>query len=178
MRYLSTFGALLASALLGACNPTLNWRDVRTQDATLLALFPCKPETAERKVPLGEAVVTMKMLGCEAAGATFALAYADLKDASHAGPALEQLKTVTLGKLRAKISHNAPFVLKGAPTLPQSLQVDAVGTLQDGTTPVRAQLAWFTAGNQVFQAAVYTPVNAESAQPGEFEAFFSGFRLP
>ena len=178
MRYLPILGVLLTSALLGGCNPTLNWRDVRTQDATLMALFPCKPESAERKVPLAEAVVTLKMLGCEAAGATFALAYADLKDASQAGSALDQLKTVTLGKLRAKVDHSAPFVMKGAPTLPQSLLVDAVGTLQDGTTPVRAQVAWFAAGHQVFQAAVYSPVNAESVQPAEWEAFFSGLRLP
>jgi len=178
MRYLKTIAIFLLGPLLGGCNPTLNWRDVRTQEAPLLALFPCKPDTAERKISLADAVVSMKMLGCDAGGATFTLAYADLKDSAQVGPVLDQWREVTLGKLRAKVSRSTPFLLKGTPTLPQSLQIDALGTRQDGTTPVRAQMVWFTAGTQVFQAAVYSEVNAESAQAPVIDTFFSGLRLP
>jgi len=177
MRYLFWAGIFLLAAGLCACNPTLNWRDVRLENTPLVALFPCKPDAAERKVTLGDDTVLLKMLGCEAGGATFTLGYADLSDPLKAGATLEQWKTATLGKLGAPAVRSTPFVLKGALTWPQSLQVSAVGTQADGVTPLGAQLAWFTVGNRVFQAAVYSDINSESAQPAVTDTFFSGLRL-
>lgn len=67
--------ALCAAVALAAaaCTPSLNWREVRLAPTTAVALLPCKPDRAERSVPLGGEPTTLAVSGCEAGGATFAL---------------------------------------------------------------------------------------------------------
>ena len=71
---------LAAVLALAACSPALNWREVRPANTSLSLLLPCKPDKAEKIVPLGGQPTTLAMLGCDAAGATFAVAVADLGD--------------------------------------------------------------------------------------------------
>src|SRR5689334_7855840 len=68
--------AAAAVFALAACSPTFNWREVPIADAGLVALLPCKPDRAERALPLGAESVRVDMAGCEAGGATFAVAHA------------------------------------------------------------------------------------------------------
>ena len=62
--------AALALAALGGCSPTLNWRETRFDGADLTAMLPCKPDRAERTVPLAGRDAPLRMQGCEAGGAT------------------------------------------------------------------------------------------------------------
>ena len=63
---------LLAAAVPAlACSPVFNWREVPVGES-LVAMLPCKPDRAERSLPMGAATVPIDMAGCEAGGATFA----------------------------------------------------------------------------------------------------------
>lgn len=67
----------LVLGLSAGCSPTHNWRQVRPEGAPLVALMPCKPERAEREVPLlgpGQPVVRLQMMSCEVQGRTYAVA--------------------------------------------------------------------------------------------------------
>lgn len=172
MRYFLLIAALCAIPILHGCSPTFNWRDVRLDQAPLAALFPCKPDQGARVVSLGAKDVTMTMLGCDAGGATFTLAYADMKDAAVTGAVLAQWKAATLGNMRTQSSSELPFLLNGARVLPQSVQVAARGARPDGTA-VAVQAVWFAAGSLVFQAAVY----ADTISPAVAETYFAGLRL-
>ena len=158
--------------LFSGCSPTFNWRDVRTEQAPVVALFPCKPDHNQREVLLAGQAVNMTMLGCDAGGSAFSLAYADVKDGALAGQALDAWKSVTLGNIRAPSSPSRPFVLKGADVLPQSLQVDARGTRPNGAAVV-VRAVWFAVGSQVFQATVY----GEGSSPVEVDTYFAGLRI-
>ncbi len=60
---------------LVACSPVYNWREVRHDHLPGQMLMPCKPDKAERTVPLlgpGHAPVTLWMLSCDVEGHTFA----------------------------------------------------------------------------------------------------------
>lgn len=164
--------ALLATLGLLGCSPTFNWREIRPPATPLVALLPCKPDQAARVVPLGGKDVEMHMLGCDAGGATFAVAHADIKDAGQAGAALVQWKTAMLGNMHATSSVDVPFVPPGASALPQSERVVAQGSRPDGSK-VAAQGAWFARGSQVFHAVVY----ADKVNPEVAETFFSGLRF-
>jgi hypothetical protein len=65
-------------AILAACTPTHNWRDVRFDGASLTALLPCKPDRATRELPIAGQMRQVHMMGCEADGAMFTIAYAQL----------------------------------------------------------------------------------------------------
>ena len=65
------------AVLAAACTPVFNWREVPVGEGDLVALLPCKPDRAERMLPLGTEAVRIDMAGCEAGGVTFAIAHAE-----------------------------------------------------------------------------------------------------
>ena len=156
----------LAAALLvlGACSPTFNWREVRAESVSLKALLPCKPDKAARSVPMAGRQIELKVLGCDAGGATFALLAGDIGDPLRAGDVLAQWRTATLANMRsaAGSARDRPFLPAGAMALPQSLRVMASGQRADGSK-VENQAAYFARGSHVVQAVVYAdqvPVEA------------------
>ncbi len=163
------FGALLCTAVLAACTPTFNWREVRADSTDLVAMLPCKPDKAVRPVNLAGQAVELHMAGCEAGGATFAVSHATLADPARANEVLTQWRLVTLTNMQAAAPRDAAFQPRGALQLPASVQTVAVGRRADGL-PVLAHAAWFARGGQVFHAVVY----ADKLDPEVAEAFFSG----
>ncbi len=158
---LSTWRAL-AVLLLGACSPSLNWRETRITDTDLIAMMPCKPAHHQRTVPLAGLTVTMQMTACDADGATFAIAHARIPDASAAPEVLAQWRKVTLANMGAGVAKESP---------PGSRLV-AQGKRGDGS-PVTLQATWFAQGSRVFHAAVYAPAITSDIS----ETFFSGLKF-
>jgi hypothetical protein len=187
-------------AALAACSPALNWRDVHVDQTRLNLLLPCKPDRIQKTVPLGGPLVQLAMAGCDAAGATFAVAVADLGDPARVGPVLTQWQALTLANMKAS---PAPVALvQGALTPPASasgataaglagpptrvLQLDVAGASSDPApvllhargqrpdgTAVSGHAAFFAQGSQVFQAVLY----ADRIAPEVSETFFSSLRF-
>ena len=164
----AAIGAAVVVCLLAACNPTFNWRDVRPGETRLALLLPCKPEKAEKIVPLGGRPTPLRLMGCDAGGATFAVAVADLGNAARAADVLTQWQSLTLANMKAGTPQVTPLVLKGAAPSPAPVLVKAQGQRADGTA-VSGQAAYFAQGTQVFQAVVY----AGKLSPDVAETYFA-----
>ncbi|MFN5941493.1 MAG: hypothetical protein ACK44C_14225 [Polaromonas sp.] len=163
--------AVLALAGLTACNPTFNWRDVRPEDTRLSLLMPCKPDKAQKTVPMGGQPTALLLLSCDAAGVTFAVAVADVKDASLVKDALVQWQGASLASLKASLATpGAAFKLAGLPS--GAVMVSATGKRANGQT-VSSQAAYFAQGSQVFQAAIY----ADKLATDVADTFFSGLKF-
>lgn len=163
--------SILTLALAGAgCNPVFNWREAHPPQTALTAMLPCKPEQGSRQVPMGGETVELKMLSCETGGATFAIGWAALTDAAHAGPALTQWRAATLANIRARSPVDSRLSLPGATDA--ALLTVAGGQRPDGGAVI-SQAVYFSQGTQVFQAALY----AERPDAEVVQAFFSGLRL-
>lgn len=165
---------------LAACSPVFNWREVRPDNTRLSLLLPCKPDTAQKTVPLGGRPTGLAMLGCDAGGATFAVAVADIGDAVQAGPVLAQWQALTLANMKAP-PPGAPgggatqvqaLKLAGAAAQPPAVLVKAQGQRADGTA-VSGQAAYFAQGSQLFQVVVY----AGKLAPDVAETFFSSLKF-
>ncbi|MEH3085570.1 MAG: hypothetical protein PGN26_03340 [Xylophilus ampelinus] len=176
----AAFPLLLALSLLSAgCSPTFNWREHRMPPTPLQGLLPCRPDEAVRTVTLGDGPVEMRMAGCEAGGATFAIAYVRA-DPARLGALLGRWQDATLANLGHAPGPDAPagraFVPPGALALPQSVRIAADGRGADGA-PVSARAVWFAGGDAgatyAFQAVVYAPHPADEAA----DAFFAALRL-
>jgi hypothetical protein len=164
---------LCLSGLLLACSPALNWREVRTEAGDLTALLPCKPDRASRLVPLGGAPTRLLMMGCEAGGALFAVALADLGDASSSAEVLEQWQVLTLSHMRATQPQRQTVVVAGADRQPAAVLLVAQGVHPDGQ-PVQGQSLFFARGSLVYQASIYAP----RIVPEAAETFFASIKLP
>jgi hypothetical protein len=167
---------VLLMLMLPACAPPFNWREVRPENTRLGLLLPCKPDHAKRTVPLGGKPVELAMLGCDAGGATFAVAVADLGDAANAGPVLAQWQALTLANMKAapvpQPSQIAGLKIPGAELQPAPLLIKADGQRANGR-PVRGQAAYFARGSQVFQAVLY----AEKISAEVSDTFFSSLKF-
>lgn len=157
---------------LAGCSPGLNWRQVRTDAASLSLLLPCKPDRARKAVPLGTQASTLSMVGCEAEGATFALAVLDLAPDTESAKVLLQWQSLTLSNMRAASHTQALIKIAGAASEPAARRVLAQGQQADGRA-VQSQAVYFARGAQLFQAVIYAPsISAEAA-----DTFFGGIRL-
>ncbi|WP_137895661.1 hypothetical protein [Ramlibacter sp. 2FC] len=169
---------LLALPLwLAACSPTFDWREVRFDPATPLALLPCKPDRGTREVVMGQAPVTLQMAGCETGGATFAVMLARLDDAKVAGAALAGWKQATLANMHAGAVAEAPFQPPGSLPLRESLRVTARGQRPDGRA-VQAQAVWLAQASGSGVQLVHAVVYADTLSSELADTFFSGLRLP
>lgn len=146
-------GATLLGALLPACSPALDWREVRPEGSTAVALFPCKPKSQSRQATLAGAPVRMTLLSCEAAGATFALAHADLADPARVAPALAEMAAALAANLQATEQRSAPAAVPGMTPGPGARRLEIAGRFPDGT-PAQEEAALFAHGTRVYQAAV------------------------
>ncbi|MDZ7939019.1 MAG: hypothetical protein U5M53_12360 [Rhodoferax sp.] len=148
---------------LCACSPALNWRTVGL--GSLRFSLPCKPDQAQRDVPLGGTSRALEMRGCEADGALFAISRVVLDRPEEAAELVQAWRTAALAALQA-----APAAVEdvAAPHHRKLPDVQAVAWLRaKGREPqgseVQAQLGWLVVGREVFHLAVYAPHLVPSA---------------
>jgi hypothetical protein len=149
----STAGLLLAAAVLGACSPTLDWRQVRPEDSRLTMLFPCKPAAQTRRLLLDGHEVRMVLHVCSSGGQTWALSWADTGDPARVASALQALQTSAAANVDAAAGEGVPLVVRGATPNPASTRQQVQGRLPDGR-PVQQLSAVFSYGTVVYQVIV------------------------
>lgn len=167
---------LWGAVALGACSPTYNWRELRPAGTPLQALMPCKPDTAERVVPLDGTPIPMQMHSCEAGPLTFAVAWAELPSEDRVPAAIRGWRAGALATLRVAGPQAEGVVTDWVVKVPGAQQpqgVQATGQSPQGQ-PMRMRAAYFAHGRQVFQAAVYGAQLPED----ELATFFDGLKLP
>lgn len=159
--------------LLGACSPAYNWREVRLAGSELKAMLPCKADQGSRRQSLAGREIEIRMLGCEASGALYAVSVAGLEDEKHAMAVQVQWQANLLGNMQASASASSAWTVKGAGTALEPVRLSARGLRPDGRE-VMAQAVWFARGTRLYHAAIYAErINSEMSDP-----FFSGLELP
>ena len=163
----------LAALAAAACSPALNWRETRIAESDLVALFPCKPKRVVRELNLAETRVRMVLSTCTAAGATFALAHADMADPGKVHAALTELRRSAGVNIGGTPQRLAALVVPGMTPNPLAERV-AIAGRGPGGEAVDEQAAFFSRGARVYQATIFAPkLDAAAA-----DTFFSGLKLP
>ena len=174
VRMVSGLLALLLLSVAAGCSPKLNWRDVQPGNSGLKLLLPCKPDQGDKIVPLGGRPTKMTMLGCDAGGATFAVALADLGDAPNVPEVIAQWQALTLSNMKATpaTTQSRPLRVPGASEEPAPVLVLAQGQRPDGSA-VNGWAAYFTKGSQVVQVVMY----ASAIEPVAAEIYFASLKF-
>jgi hypothetical protein len=168
---------LLCLGLLVACSPALNWRDVDLPGGGARGLLPCKPDRATRSVPLGGVDTPLSVVGCPAAGATFALMAASLPAGRTPDDVLAGWQQATLGNMKATGEvQRQPFHPPSALPLAHAQRLVAHGEGPDGRA-VHAQAVWTAraaegGGTELIHAVVYS----DRPQSEVADAFFAGLK--
>lgn len=164
-----------------ACAPAYNWREVTHEGTPLRALLPCKPERAQRQVPLlgpERAPVTLHMMSCPVNGDTFAVAVLTLPTPDLVDEALRRWREATWASLKVPASTGAAlpdgWSEKGVswPGASTAVSWSGVGT-NHLNQPLDVQFWLGAQGARVVQAAWY----GKSADPEVRETFFAALRF-
>src|SRR5690349_23446913 len=97
-----------------ACSPALDWREVRVDDAGLIAQFPCRPERQTRDLAVAGRRVHMQMVACKAGGSTYAASFFSLEDPGAVKAALEALLSAAATNVGSVPGAVRPFAPAGA----------------------------------------------------------------
>jgi hypothetical protein len=163
--------ALVVAGAAVACSPTLDWREVRTEGSNFVGLFPCKPAHHARRIVLAQQEVQLNLRVCDAGGATWALAHAELGDPGRIDASLQALKRAAFDNLGASEGRALNFSVAGQTPQPAAGQWQIQGRRPDGQA-VQARVAVLAKGTQVAQATVL----GARLDEGALETFFSGLR--
>jgi hypothetical protein len=155
-----------------ACSPTLDWREVRPESAELSLMFPCRPESHERRVVLGARPVGMVVLACRAGGATYALSHADVLDPAQVNPVLSELEAIGVANVAGASRRLGEVRVPG-----MTPNANAAHLLIEGTAPsggaLRVESAFFAHGTRVFQASIV----GDSLDAAAVDTFLSSLKF-
>lgn len=166
------FAASLLLAALAACNPALNWREVRGSDGPYTVLLPAKPTTFARPVDLDGLKVEMSMTAAEVDGVSYAVASAGIADATRRTAALVAMQEAMLRNIGASEPQQRAVVLEGG--IP-ALEITARGHAGAAKRPVAMHARFAQHGERVFQAVVLGP--ADAVTPEAAATFLESFTL-
>ncbi|KQX35074.1 hypothetical protein [Variovorax sp. Root434] len=171
---------LAAAALLAACSPTFNWREVPVAESGLIVLLPCKADRANRALPLGAESVQVDMTGCDAGGATFAIAHASASGPEQAEAWLRAWHAATRGQLGEAQVAETPASVQRATAAPAPLRLDAQPRQQQGASAsAPVQVLWFAQSQKDGTVALYqATVLGKPSSPEASKTFFESLRLP
>ena len=157
---------LVSTALLGACAPALDWREVRPEGSGAELLFPCKPEQLHR--PATAQAPAMGLAVCRAAELSFSLSWSEMPRPDMPGPALQAMGEGLRQRLQAPEAGWQGLQLRGMTPRPESGQQRLLGPQQ------QARQALFSRGLKVYQLVMVGGRDNEAA----WQNFLGSVRLP
>lgn len=152
-RALPIASACVASLTLWACSLALDWREVRPVDSAVQVMFPCKPASHAREMNLAQQRTKVTLYACEAAGMTFAVAFASVEDPGRVTQALQDWRQAAEHNLGVSPTQMQAFTVPGQTPNPQAGHFVIQGQRPDGT-PVTSHVLLAVKGTQVIQATV------------------------
>jgi hypothetical protein len=168
----SVRSVLLMAAMLCACSPALDWRQMTPPELGVQVLFPCRPASLTRDVTLPQGPTQMVMHACSAAGSTFALAGMAADDVRDVAALIDALREAASRNLGAEPRSAQPFEVPGMTPNARAGRLTLNGRRPDGSG-ITEHLLLFTHGLQVFQASVVGDAPSEAA----VATFFGGLRV-
>lgn len=169
---------MLGAAML-ACSPTYNWREIRTPRWT--AMFPAKPATGERTLPLLGSNIQLALQSAEVEHTVFAIGVADLPESLGSTP---ETRSQVAKAFEAALLHNIGGHVErdaGAPTeawtkngvvpLPEVAREVA---MRSGRDARRVTVRIYVTPMRVYEVIVSSDSRVEPQE--QTELFFAGFK--
>ena len=166
-------GALCLLMLMATgCNPALNWREVRSNDAGYTVLLPAKPTSFERSVDLDGLKVMMNMTAAEANGTSFAVATAVITDDAQRTSALMAMQTAMTRNIQAEITEQKTITLKNGASV---IQIRATGKAARNGEQLVLFARFLMHGTRVFQVIALGPKDKLDAETAD--TFLNSFSV-
>lgn len=158
---LVVFGLVLA--ILSACSPRHDWRQVSLADGALRAMFPDRPHTTQRELQFEEHEITFSLSSASVDGVLYTVGYAALPDALRRDAAAKR-------RLIEQTQASLYYRLGGTPpdTLPAAGERFSVAGQAQGQ-PLRLEaMVWTTPTSLIEGMVIGDPDRLSVEQVNEF----------
>jgi len=145
---------------------------MRPADLGVQALFPCRPASLTRKVPVLQRRAEMVMHACSVGSITYAVSGVTVADVGDVAAAMEFMRDAASRNLEAGTPSVRAFDVPGMTPSSQAGRSVLVGRRPDGSS-VTEHLLLFAYGARVYQASVVGGRPDETA----VASFFGGLRV-
>ena len=164
------WAGVLALALLAACYPDLDWREIASASGGYAVLMPARPDHAEREVAIGGLALSMSMASVQREGVAFGVAHAEI-------PAGYDRRAGLIAAARAGLLRNIEGHVVAARTISidgaEGEEFRAEGTASGHPMELAARI--FIAGPRFYQVVF---VGQKGKVPAaDVELFLGSFRL-
>jgi hypothetical protein len=162
--------ALLVTALLAACYPELDWREVSSTEGGYAVLLPAKPERATREVMIGDMRLVLHMASVHKNGMAFGIAHATLPSVTaDGGRLLADARDALVRNIGGRITAERTVLIGGRP----AWEFAAEGTAEGEPMRLAARLL---ATNDRFYQVVFVG-RAGRGTESDVSMFLESFRL-
>jgi hypothetical protein len=170
VRLLLVLAACLASML--ACTPRMDWREMPAANGQLVVLFPAKPVSATRTLPLAGQSYALTMTAARVGSAQFAAGHLEAAN-GQAESAARAWAAAMLANIDAKAPPTAlePVTVRAAQG---ALQVRGQGAIDGQPGRLLARFAW--RDHSVVAAIAMGP--ASDLSEDDAQTFVTSLRLP
>ena len=163
---------IVCAALLVACSPPMDWRNMHPPGLGLAVRMPCRPESHLRTVDLAGQTVVMRIHVCQERGISFSVAVLDLADPGLVGTVLTLLRQSSASNIAGTVVSDQPALVPGMTPHPQARHAHIAGHLPDGRA-VALHGLYFSHGIRIYQAVVIGRDNDTEA----FQNFLDGIKV-
>jgi hypothetical protein len=140
-------------------------------------MLPCKPDRATRQIPLGTDAVPVDMAGCEAGGATFAVAHATAGSAEQAESWMRAWRAATRTQLASTQVIETAAAVPRAAASPAPARLETQGRSAENNGEA-AHVLWFAQQRPDGMAIYQATVVGSPSSPEALATFFEGIRVP
>lgn len=111
-RSVRIFAAALSLALVAACSPEYNWREVTVDDGVGMVMFPDKPRSQERSLSFAGHALRFTLTTADIGGTIFAVGHAPWPEPMRADEGLRQgMGKEVMASLYRNLGREAPAEL-------------------------------------------------------------------
>lgn len=174
--------AVVAGAVLQACAPTHDWREIRPVSSQALVLFPCKPASHARDVTLPPTgAVRMTMHACQVGSTTFATMHFNVATPASVDATLVLLRESLLANTRADATSVVALpssTIPGATPYSRAGGWQWVGHMADGQSASQS-VVLAARGLEVMQvSALHAGISPRPRDVEAIRTFLASLRWP
>lgn len=162
---------VVTTALISACSPKFDWREVHGTASPYTVLMPARPSELSREIQLNAQTVTMQMTATQIDGVNFAVGAVKMSDATNAQTTITVIKNALVQKMAGFITQEKTSLANTGGKITFNDEFSAV---DKATVPTRMQGRLVARDAWVFQVLVVGPekdINKEAA-----ETFLTSFK--
>lgn len=162
---------VVIAALITACSPKFDWREVHGTDSPYTVLMPARPSELSRDIQLNAQTVTMHMTATQIDGVDFAVGSVKMSDATNAQLTITVIKNALVQKMAGFITQEKTSLANTGGKLTVNDEFTAIGK-PPATTRMQGHIV--ARDEWVFQVLVVGPekeFNKEAA-----DTFLTSFK--